>query len=140
MSPVYVGSAIFEDSVHPCKIAPSVHPSCRVAFGGIEKDHHGRYDLLPITPEMEWVQTHNGELPPGRRLVEGGYESNGEKLYHALGKIGEVEVPGKTGKHLVSDICPGLLLYSYDRNLDREPLIYLLVATSTSSENTKFCE
>lgn len=100
MSPVYVGSAIFEDSVHPCKIAPSVHPSCRVAYGGTEKDHHGRYDLLPITAEMEWVPTQKGELPPGRRLVEGGYEANGEKLYHALAKIGEVEVPGKTGKHL----------------------------------------
>jgi len=100
VSPVYVGSAIFEDSVHPCKIAPSVHPSCRVAYGGVERDHHGRYDLLPITPDMEWVPAQDGGLPPGRRLVEGGYESNGEKLYHALGKIDKVEVPGKTGKHL----------------------------------------
>lgn len=49
---------------------------------------------------MEWVPTRNGEIPPDRRPIEGGYESNGEKLYHALGDIGEVKVPGKTGKHL----------------------------------------
>jgi len=49
---------------------------------------------------MEWVPTQNGEIPPGRRPVEGGYESNGEKLYHALGNIDGVDVPGKTGKHL----------------------------------------
>lgn len=102
VSPVYVGSAIFDDSVHPCKIAPSVHPPCRVPYGGTEHDHHGRYDLLPITPDMEWIPTKNGEIPPGRRPVEGGYESGGQKLYHALGKIGEVDVPGKTGAHLVS--------------------------------------
>ena len=102
VSPVYVGSAIFDDSVHPCKIAPSVHPPCRVPYGGTERAHHGRYDLLPITPDMEWVPTRNGEVPPGRRPVEGGYESDGEKLYHALGNIDGVNVPGKTGKHLVS--------------------------------------
>ena len=102
VSPVFVGSAILPDSVHPCKIAPSVHPPCRVPYGGTELEHHGRYDLLPITPDMEWVPTKNGEIPHGRRPVEGGYESGGEKLFHALGKVNGVDVPGKTGKHLVS--------------------------------------
>ena len=67
---------------------------------------------------MEWVQTKNGEIPPGRRPVEGGYESGGEKLYHALGNIDGVDVPGKTGTHLVSGslqpIRFGLLLDLYD--------------------------
>jgi len=49
---------------------------------------------------MEWVITREGQLPPGRRLVEGGYEENGEKLYHAAAIISGVEVPGKTGHHL----------------------------------------
>ena len=102
VSPVYVGSAIFKDSVHPCKIAPSVRPPCRVPYGSTEFEHNGRYDLLPISPDMEWVPTKNGEIPPGRRPVEGGYETGGEKLHHALGNIGGVDVPGKTGKHLVS--------------------------------------
>jgi len=99
-TPVFVGSAIFEDSVHPCKIVPSLRPPCRVAYGGTEREHHGRYDLLPISPEMEWVPTREGKIPSGRRPVEGGYESNGVKLFHALGSMDGVNVPGKTGEHL----------------------------------------
>jgi hypothetical protein len=49
---------------------------------------------------MEWVPTRDGQIPPGRRPVEGGYESNGVKLYHAFGGIDGVRVPGKTGEHL----------------------------------------
>lgn len=105
--PVFIGSAIFPDSVQPCKITPSLHPPCRVAHNGSEFEHHGRFDLLPITKDMEWVPTRNGQIPPGRRPVEGGYESGGGKLYHALGSIQGVHVPGKAGLHLVSrfDLC-----------------------------------
>lgn len=56
--------------------------------------------MLPITPNMEWVPTSEGKIPKGRRPIEGGYESNGVKLYHALGVIDGVNVPGKTGEHL----------------------------------------
>ena len=101
-NPVYVGSAIFENSVHPCKIALSDYPPCRVAYGSTEVCHYGKYQLLPITFDMEWVPAKNGEIPPDRRPVEGGHESGGQKLYHALGKIDDVNVPGKTGEHLVS--------------------------------------
>ena len=101
-TPVFIGSAIFPDSVHPCKIIPSLHPPCRVPYGGSEVAHHGRYDLLPITQDMEWVPTRDGQIPPGRRPVEGGYESHGSKLYHALGFIQGVYVPGKAGEHIVS--------------------------------------
>lgn len=31
----------------------------------------GRYDILPITDDMEWVPAGYGELPKGRRPVEG---------------------------------------------------------------------
>lgn len=101
VSPVYVGSALFASSVHPCKIAPSLHPTpCRVPYGGGEFEHKGRYDLLPITIDMEWVRTSRGEIPAGRQPVEGGYEENGGKLYHALANVNGVKVPGKCGKHL----------------------------------------
>jgi len=111
LTPVFIGSAIFPDSVHPCKIIPSLHPPCRVSYNGSEVAHHGRYDLLPITQDMEWVPSRNGQIPPGRRPVEGGYESSGGKLYHALGFIQGVYVPGKAGDRLVSRsklsyICP----------------------------------
>ena len=101
-TPIFIGSAIFPNSVHPCRIIPSLNPPCRVLSGGGELEHHGRYDLLPITQDMEWVPTKHGEMPPGRRPVEAGYESSGEKLYHALGLVESVYVPGKAGQHLVS--------------------------------------
>jgi hypothetical protein len=50
---------------------------------------------------MEWVPTSGGRLPQGRRPVEGGYEQNGGQLYHAYANIQGVNVPGKTGEHLV---------------------------------------
>ncbi|KAF9646480.1 hypothetical protein BDM02DRAFT_3118621 [Thelephora ganbajun] len=99
-TPVFVGSAIFPDSVHPCKIVPSLHCPCRVSYGGSEVEHHGRYDLLPVTQDMEWVPTKNGQIPYSHRPVEGGYESNGGKLYHALGFTQGIHVPGKAGEHL----------------------------------------
>ncbi|KAI0260534.1 hypothetical protein BC834DRAFT_900301 [Gloeopeniophorella convolvens] len=49
---------------------------------------------------MEWVRTARGRVPPGRRPVEGGYESSGARLYHALAVVDGVRVPGKTGEHL----------------------------------------
>lgn len=104
-SPIYVGSALFPNAVHPCKIAPHLSPPCRVPYGGGEHEHHGRYDLLPLTGAMEWVHTSNGNIPHGRQPVDGGYEDNGAKLYHARALVGDnhngVLVPGKTGTHLV---------------------------------------
>ncbi|KAH9945163.1 uncharacterized protein BXZ73DRAFT_38046 [Epithele typhae] len=99
--PVFVGSAIFERAVHPCKIVPAFSPPPRVAYGGAEHEHRGRYDLLPFDPAtMEWVPAANGQIPSGRRPIEGGYEENGEKLYHALASVNGTMVPGKTGTHL----------------------------------------
>jgi hypothetical protein len=54
---------------------------------------------------MEWVRTGHGRVPQGRRPVEGGYEQNGAQLYHAYGTVESVDVPGKTGEHLVSPHC-----------------------------------
>ncbi|KII89935.1 hypothetical protein PLICRDRAFT_108636 [Plicaturopsis crispa FD-325 SS-3] len=101
-SPVFFGSALFERSVHPCKVAPHLAPTpCRVSYGGSETEHQGRYDLLPFIPEtMEFVRTRGGKIPPGRRPVEGGYEEDGAKLYHAVATIDGVRVPGKAGAHL----------------------------------------
>lgn len=75
---------------------------CRVPYAGEERQHHGRYDLLPFIPgAMEWVTTSGGRVPMGRHPVDGGYEEDGSKLYHAAARVGRVTVPGKTGHHLV---------------------------------------
>ena len=98
---VYIGSALFEKSVHPCKIVPAFSPPPRVGYGGREVEHRGRYDLLPFdSTTMEWVPTSHGQIPYGRRPVEGGYEENGQKLYHALATVNGVKVPGKAGTHI----------------------------------------
>ncbi|KAH9481355.1 pH-response regulator protein palA/RIM20 [Psilocybe cubensis] len=100
-SPIFIGSALFEKSVHPCKIGPHLQPFASVPYGGGEHGHHGRYDLLPFRPDqMEFVHTSHGRIPPGRRPVEGGYEEGGERLYHAVGMVNGVKVPGKAGEHL----------------------------------------
>jgi len=49
---------------------------------------------------MELVPTHSGMIPTGRRPVIGGYEGEDQTLYHALGHIEGVMVPGKTAEHL----------------------------------------
>jgi hypothetical protein len=73
----------------------------------MEYEHHGLYDLLPFDPAtMEWVAASNGLIPDGRRPIEGGYDENGQKLYHAMGIIDGVRVPGKTGVHLVRMVLP----------------------------------
>jgi len=101
-SPVFIGSAIFQHSVHPCKIAPHLSPPCHVPYGGTEVEHLGRYDLLPFDPQtMEWVQTSFGRIPDKRNPVQGGYEENGARLYHAIARVQGTLVPGKTGEHLV---------------------------------------
>jgi len=74
-----------------------------VAYGGNERPHYGRYDLLPFTPDtMELVRTSHGHIPPGRRPVEGGYEEHGARLYHAVAEVNGVRAPGKTGEHLAA--------------------------------------
>jgi hypothetical protein len=51
---------------------------------------------------MEWVRTSLGRIPRNRDPVVGGYEENGQHLYHAKGRVDSgTWVPGKTGEHLV---------------------------------------
>ncbi|KAJ7744067.1 hypothetical protein DFH07DRAFT_1063468 [Mycena maculata] len=108
-SSIYVGSAIFthEDGrpkhVQPGKVGHHLNPPCHVPYGGREIGHHGRYDILIIDHAMmEWVHTSHGRIPEGRTPVEGGYEENGDRLYHAIAHVDGVRVPGKTGHHLGS--------------------------------------
>lgn len=101
-SPIFIGSALMERSVHPCKIGPRLEPSCvSVPYNGTELNHHGRYDLLPYSEqEMEWVPTSHGRIPKGRRPVLGGHDENSNRLYHAAAYIDDIKVPGLTAEHL----------------------------------------
>lgn len=128
-SPVFIGSAIMQDSVHPCKIA---FGQCHVSYGGREIVHQGRYDLLPFVPAlMEFVPTSHGRVPPGRRPVKGGFEQSGTELYHAVAVIDGTRVPGKTGTHLVRK-C--ILLVACDSGSDSR--LVRVAATSLSVDKS----
>ncbi|KAG1750759.1 hypothetical protein EDB19DRAFT_1628841, partial [Suillus lakei] len=100
VSPVFIGPAIFQYSVHPCKIASCLSIPCRVSHGLTEVEHKGQYDLLPFNPEtMEWVRMSLGCIPHNRDPVSGGYEENGDKLYHAVDRVDGTWVLGKTREH-----------------------------------------
>jgi len=109
-SPVYVVSALIMDqrtgsvqAVHPAKANARFTPPVRLSYGGREVLHQGRYDVLIVTPQMEWVPAKDGKMPKGRRAVEGGFEADGRHLFHARARVNKhpnLWVPGKTGEHL----------------------------------------
>lgn len=124
--PIYVVSAILGTSVHPGKAGPHLYPAVRISLGGYEVSHDGRFDLLPITPDMAWLETSKGDVPKDYEPVQGGYEEGGQQLFHALAKLQGCWIPGKTARHLnganfpfdgkevclVSDSCRGVVLVS----------------------------
>lgn len=102
-TPVYLGSALFERSVFPCKIEVRQRspPKPFVSYCGDEHPHRGRYDVLPYDPvQMEFVLTSDGRIPQGKRPIDGGYDESGDRLYHAVGIVDGLRLPGKTGVHL----------------------------------------
>lgn len=122
----FVGSAMMVDdfgkvSMQPCLIDRWQDPCCLVPYNGAVISHRARYvarsqsqvhkqdddfnshymfryTILRIIEGMEWVSASNGILPEGRNPVEGGYEVDGRKLYHAA-DIG-IRFAGRTASHL----------------------------------------
>jgi hypothetical protein len=72
-------------------------------------------------------------IPYGRQPIEGGYEEDGSKLYHAAARIGNVVVPGKTGPHLVRTLLSGVSIWLslVDMNDAREEQAWRLVTENT---------
>ncbi|KAF9525770.1 hypothetical protein CPB83DRAFT_858859 [Crepidotus variabilis] len=101
---VYIGSILKGRAVLPCKIIPWLGSGYRVITTLHGKEYfyeERRFDLLLYSPDqMEWVAASHGRVPAGRIPIEGGHEENGDKLYHALGVVDGISVPGKTGPHL----------------------------------------
>ena len=123
-SPVFLGLAAFKEGLHPCKICvePQGRPVPYVPYGGEEHLHDGTTLLLPFDPTaMEWVLTSEGEIPEGRRPVEGGYERLGEEvLYHARAVVDGVTVLGKASEdgYMVRAALLGLGLKGRDADWD----------------------
>jgi len=99
----FVGSATRETSdgrrsVHPCLVDRWQDPCCLVPYEDGVLEHRGRYTILRITDDMEWVSASNGILPGGWVPVEGGYDERGRRLYHAA-DVG-LQFSGSTAPHL----------------------------------------
>ncbi|KAE9384843.1 hypothetical protein BT96DRAFT_841615, partial [Gymnopus androsaceus JB14] len=85
--------------LQPCKIAPALDPKCMVPYGGRELPRRSRYELLRFNSNMmELVRTSQGQIPSGRRPIEGSYEEDGTKLYHGMAIVNGN--PWKTSCHL----------------------------------------
>ncbi|KAG9097118.1 hypothetical protein FS749_007025 [Ceratobasidium sp. UAMH 11750] len=99
--PLYVGTAILDDSAVPCQISPeSLANSKRPSTRRTREAHPTRYDVLVISSSMQWVPTEHGKLPPQRCPVHGGHEHSSPHLYHAIARIGNTFIPGKTSPAL----------------------------------------
>ncbi|KAE9406313.1 hypothetical protein BT96DRAFT_811039 [Gymnopus androsaceus JB14] len=49
---------------------------------------------------MEIVRTKDRLIPPGRKVIQGGYEEDGTVLFHNVATIDGVKLPGKTATRL----------------------------------------
>lgn len=108
--PVYLASAVRDDAriVEPCKVVLSSNaPKVLVTSQEREVEHNSYYYLLPFHEEtMKWVLTSEGQIPKGWSPIKGGFDTDGEELYHILAKVDEsVWVPGMVGSRTVSDSC-----------------------------------
>ncbi|PBK81244.1 hypothetical protein ARMGADRAFT_948601 [Armillaria gallica] len=92
---IYIGSAIFRKSIHPCKIEPHLAVPCSVPFNNRSIAHTGCYDLLPFNSDiMEFVLMSQRHFPAGRKLVKGGYDQDGTLLYHGVATLNGIRIPG----------------------------------------------
>ncbi|KAF8757757.1 universal ribosomal protein uL5 family [Rhizoctonia solani] len=97
--PLYVGTAVLDDSAIPCQIDPQTlqfkrpmtrksrqaQPARRVSCG---------------SSSMQWISASFGEIPYGKHPVHGGHENTSPHLYHAIARIGNTFIPGKTSPDL----------------------------------------
>lgn len=98
--PLYVGTAVLDDRAIPCQIDPRALEARRPATRKVRQAEPVRYDVLVISSSMQWVPAMYGEIPVGRQPVHGGHENSSPHLYHAIARIGNTFIPGKTSPDL----------------------------------------
>jgi len=104
---VYLGLVHLHGGLHPCKVIPHYNTPVYVGWAGKEHAPSGPYILVPFDDaRMHWIYTRDGQVPPGVRPVTGGYEGDGQPLFHALCFVHGAWVPGKTGYHLEGANAP----------------------------------
>ncbi|GAB1518297.1 60S ribosomal protein L11 [Rhizoctonia solani] len=98
--PLYVGTAVLDDSAIPCQIDPQTLQFKRPMTRKSRQAQPARYDVLVISSSMQWISASFGEIPYGKHPVHGGHENTSPHLYHAIARIGNTFIPGKTSPDL----------------------------------------
>ncbi|KDN42837.1 hypothetical protein RSAG8_06591, partial [Rhizoctonia solani AG-8 WAC10335] len=98
--PLYVGTAILDDGAIPCQIDPQMFAVKRPTTCKSRQAQPVRYDVLVISSSMQWIPAAYGEIPYGKQPVHGGHENSSPHLYHAIARIGNTFIPGKTSPDL----------------------------------------
>ena len=97
---LYFGSAILPGEILPGKVV-QMH-TCQVLHNDTVVERKVGFSILPLSAEMELVPTSRGVIPQGRRPVEGNYDAQGRKLFHAMLYVVGRQFPGMCAEHLVS--------------------------------------
>jgi hypothetical protein len=97
---LYFGSAILPGEILPGKVVQM--RTCQVLHNDAVVERNVGFSILPFSVEMELVPTSRGVIPQGRRPVQGNYDVQGRKLYHAMLYAVGRQFPGMCAEHLVS--------------------------------------
>ncbi|KAK4046181.1 hypothetical protein OIO90_006625 [Microbotryomycetes sp. JL221] len=93
--PTYVATLLIQGGAHPGNVRAGRGSA---PYGGSET-FRDTLDVLPITSDMQWVDAFYGYVPNCKPII-GGYESNGQVLYHAMAQFDDIWIAGKTAPHL----------------------------------------
>ncbi|CAE6482087.1 unnamed protein product [Rhizoctonia solani] len=97
--PLYVGTAVLDDRAIPCQIDPQMLEVKRPTTRKSRQAQPVRQVSL-ISSSMQWLPAAYGEIPYGKQPVHGGHENSSPHLYHAIARIGNTFIPGKTSPDL----------------------------------------
>lgn len=99
---VYFASAEVNGSLVPCKASEGETPMASATWAWAEHVRDSFTILRFDRDLLELVTAYGSDcVPSGRRPVIGGYEANGEPLYHSVAECDGHLIPGKAASHLV---------------------------------------
>ena len=122
-TPLYFGSAILDGAVIPGRVVDM--RTCQVLQEDVVVERTIGFSVLPFDgTNMELVPTSRGAIPQGRRPVEGNYDEQGRKLYHAMLYVVGRQFPGMCAEHVVS---ASLVIVVSELDCDASFLAYVTI-------------
>lgn len=98
---LFIARTAYANGLHPCKyVFGGDFANCYVSYGGQEHES-GEFECY--TGNVKWVKVQGHNIPDN--AIEGGYESDGRKLYIGRAMYQDMLITGKVGRHLSRGIC-----------------------------------